>query len=135
MVLHQQQITITEVVMIGLIEGKILVEKNHQTAVVVVDMLMHHMNQIKVVSIQISCNFNIPMIQQFMLISAYGMSSRNSESNTWSSAPVKNYNSLGSNSGSSSMVMNTRPDPWSNSSSREIETNVWQRPPQPPADK
>lgn len=34
------------------------------------------------------------------------------------------------------MVMNTRPDPWSNSSSsREIETAVWQRPPQPPTDK
>jgi hypothetical protein len=64
------------------------------------------------------------------------MSSRNSESNSWSSAAVKNsYNSLGSNSGSSSMVLNTRPDPWSNSSSREIETNVWQRPPQPPSDK
>jgi hypothetical protein len=67
--------------------------------------------------------------------SSYGMS-RNSENNTWSSAPVKSsYSSLGSNSGSSSMVMNTRPDPWSNSSSsREIDTNVWQRPPQPPAD-
>lgn len=71
-----------------------------------------------------------------MLISAYGMSSRNSDSNTWSSAPVKSsYNSLGSNSVSSNMVMNTRPDPWSNSSNREIEPNVWQRPPQTPNDK
>lgn len=64
--------------------------------------------------------------------------SRNNESNTWSSAPLKNsYGSLGSNSGSNnSMVMSTRPDPWSNSSnSREIETTVWQRPPQPPTDK
>lgn len=71
-----------------------------------------------------------------ILILAYGIS-RNSESNTWSSGPIKSsYNSLGSSSGSSSMVMNTRPDPWSNSSSsREIETAVWQRPPQPPTDK
>lgn len=63
--------------------------------------------------------------------------SRNSESNTWSSAPLKNsYTSLGSNSGSSSMVMGTRPDPWSSTSnSRDIETAVWQRPPQPPTDK
>lgn len=69
-------------------------------------------------------------------ILAYGLS-RNSESNTWSSGPIKSsYNSLGSSSGSSSMVMNTRPDPWTNSSSsREIETTVWQRPPQPPTDK
>lgn len=140
MVLHQLQITIIEVVMIALIEEKIPVEKSHQTVVVVVDMLMHHMIQTKVVSFQLVIiminHFNILMIYQFIVISAYGMSSRNSENNTWS-APVKSsYSSLGSNSGSSSMVMNTRPDPWSNSSSREIETNVWQqRPPQPPADK
>lgn len=64
--------------------------------------------------------------------------SRSSESSTWSSAPVKssyNTHALGSNSASNSMVMNSRPDPWSNStSSREIETNVWQRP-QPPPEK
>lgn len=63
--------------------------------------------------------------------------SRNSENNAWPSAPVKSsYSSLGSNSGSSSMMMSTRPDPWNtSSSSREIETTVWQRPPQPPTDK
>lgn len=63
--------------------------------------------------------------------------SRSSEGSTWSSGPVKNsYSTLGSSSGSSSMVMSSRPDPWSNSSSREIETSVWQqRPPQPPTDK
>jgi hypothetical protein len=54
MVLRQQQITITGVVMIGLIEEKILVEKSHQTVVVVVYMLIHHMIQIKVVSVQSS---------------------------------------------------------------------------------
>lgn len=71
-----------------------------------------------------------------IFIPAYGMS-RNSESNTWSSTPVKSsYSSLGSNSGSSGLVMSSRPDPWTNSNSnREIETAVWQRPPQPPADK
>lgn len=70
-------------------------------------------------------------------ISAYGMS-RNSQSTNWSSAPVKSsYGSLGSNSGSSNIVISSRLDPWSNTSgSREIETNVWQRPlTQPPADK
>lgn len=63
--------------------------------------------------------------------------SRNSDSNTWSSTGVKSsYSSLGSNSGSNNMVMSSRPDPWSNSSSsREMETTVWSRPPQPPADK
>jgi hypothetical protein len=63
--------------------------------------------------------------------------SRNSESNTWSSAPVKSsYGSLGSSSGTNNMVMSSRPDPWSNSNnSREIETTVWQRPPQPPPEK
>jgi len=62
--------------------------------------------------------------------------SRNSESNTWTSAPVKSsYSSLNSNSGSSSMVMNTRPDPWTSGNGRDIETTVWQRPPQPPTDK
>lgn len=62
--------------------------------------------------------------------------SRNSESNTWQSAPVKgSYSSLGSNSGSSNMIMSSRPDPWTSSSGREIETTVWQRPPQPPTDK
>ncbi|KAF0719415.1 scaffold attachment factor B1-like isoform X1, partial [Aphis craccivora] len=60
--------------------------------------------------------------------------SRNSESNTWSSAPVKSsYGTLSSSSGTSNMVISSRPDPWSNSNnSREIETTVWQRPPQPP---
>lgn len=64
--------------------------------------------------------------------------SRNSQSANWSSAPVKSsYGSLGSSSGSSSMVMGNRLDPWSNTSgSREIDTTVWQRPlPQPPSDK
>lgn len=76
------------------------------------------------------------MITEQFFILAYGMS-RNSDSSAWSSAPVKSsYNSLSSNSGSSNIVMNTRPDPWSNSNSnREIETAVWQRPPQPPTDK
>lgn len=60
--------------------------------------------------------------------------SRNSESNTWQSASVKgSYSSLGSNSGSSNMIISSRPDPWT--SSRDIETTVWQRPPQPPTDK
>ncbi|XP_050058861.1 scaffold attachment factor B1-like isoform X3 [Aphis gossypii] len=65
--------------------------------------------------------------------SSYGMS-RNSESNTWSSAPVKSsYGTLSSSSGTNNMVISSRPDPWSNSNnSREIETTVWQRPPQPP---
>lgn len=31
--------------------------------------------------------------------------------------------------------MNTRPDPWTSGNGRDIETTVWQRPPQPPADK
>ncbi|KAL5235617.1 hypothetical protein ACI65C_003027 [Semiaphis heraclei] len=68
--------------------------------------------------------------------SSYGMS-RNSESNTWSSAPVKSsYGTLSSNSGTNNMVLSSRPDPWSNSNnSREIETTVWQRPPQPPSEK
>lgn len=63
--------------------------------------------------------------------------SRNNESNSWSPAPVKgSYGSIGSSSGSSSMVMNTRPEVWSSSSSRDIDTTVWQqRPPQPPTDK
>lgn len=63
--------------------------------------------------------------------------SRNSDSSTWSSNQVKgSYSSLGSNSGSNSMVMSSRPDPWSNSSSsREMEPSVWSRPPQPPAEK
>lgn len=63
--------------------------------------------------------------------------SRNSESNTWSSAPVKSsYGTLSSNSGTNNMVLSSRPDPWSNSNnSREIETTVWQRPPQPPSEK
>ncbi|KAL4090457.1 hypothetical protein QTP88_025288 [Uroleucon formosanum] len=66
--------------------------------------------------------------------SSYGGMSRNSESNTWPSAPVKNsYGTLSSSSGTNNMVMSSRPDPWSNSNnSREIETTVWQRPPQPP---
>ncbi|VVC31630.1 SAP domain,RNA recognition motif domain [Cinara cedri] len=69
--------------------------------------------------------------------SSYGLS-RNSQSTNWTSAPVKSsYGSLGSSSGSSSMVMSNRLDPWSNTSgSREIETNVWQRPlPPAPTDK
>ncbi|KAL4090456.1 hypothetical protein QTP88_025288 [Uroleucon formosanum] len=69
--------------------------------------------------------------------SSYGGMSRNSESNTWPSAPVKNsYGTLSSSSGTNNMVMSSRPDPWSNSNnSREIETTVWQRPPQPPPEK
>ncbi|KAF0768184.1 SAFB-like transcription modulator isoform X2, partial [Aphis craccivora] len=40
--------------------------------------------------------------------------SRNSESNTWSSAPVKSfYGTLSSSSGTNNMVINLRPDPWS----------------------
>lgn len=80
--------------------------------------------------------FIIIIVLTKFLILAYGIS-RNSESNTWSSGPIKSsYNSLGSSSGSNSMVMNTRPDPWSNSSSsRDIETAVWQRPLQTPTDK
>jgi len=63
--------------------------------------------------------------------------SRSSESNTWPSAPVKSsYGTLSSSSGTNNMVMSSRPDPWSNSNnSREIETTVWQRPPQPPPEK
>lgn len=64
--------------------------------------------------------------------------SRNNESNSWSTPPVKgSYNSIGSSSGSSSMVLNTRPEVWStSSSSRDIETAVWQqRPPQPSTEK
>ncbi|XP_050058864.1 uncharacterized protein LOC126550781 [Aphis gossypii] len=60
--------------------------------------------------------------------------SLSSESNTWSSAPVKSsYGTLSSSSGTNNMVISSRPDPWSNSNnSREIETTVWQRPRQPP---
>ncbi|MBW0585096.1 hypothetical protein O181_124811, partial [Austropuccinia psidii MF-1] len=109
-VLHQQQIIITEAVMIGQIVEKNLVRKI-QVVEVVTDMLMHHDSN----------------------KSSYGMS-RNSESNTWSSAPVKSsYGTLSSSSGTNNMVISSRPDPWSNSNnSREIETTVWQRPPQPP---
>ncbi|XP_016664093.1 scaffold attachment factor B2 isoform X2 [Acyrthosiphon pisum] len=69
--------------------------------------------------------------------SSYGGMSRSSESNTWPSAPVKSsYGTISSSSGTNNMVMSSRPDPWSNSNnSREIETAVWQRPPQPPPDK
>ena len=49
-VLHQQQIIITEVVMIGQIEEKNLVRKI-QAVVVVIDMPMRHMIQTKVVSL------------------------------------------------------------------------------------
>ncbi|XP_050523947.1 scaffold attachment factor B2-like isoform X2 [Daktulosphaira vitifoliae] len=66
---------------------------------------------------------------------SYGMS-RTSENSTWSSAPIKgSFSSIGSSSGTSSMPMSTRPDPWSSSSNREMEASVWQRPPQPPTDK
>jgi len=88
-----------------------------------------------------SCKFLNQFIIYFHIkitpfVSAYGMS-RNSESNAWSSTPVKSsYGTLSSSSGTNNMVINSRPDPWSNSNnSREIETTVWQRPPQPPPEK
>ncbi|XP_050424440.1 SAFB-like transcription modulator isoform X1 [Adelges cooleyi] len=66
--------------------------------------------------------------------SSYGMS-RSSDNSTWPTPPIKgSFSSLGSSSGSSSMTIGTRPDPWSTSSNREMETAVWQRPPQPPSD-
>jgi len=53
MVLRQQQIIITEIVMIVQIDGKNLVEKSQvevvEVAVTVADTLMHHMIQTKIV--------------------------------------------------------------------------------------
>jgi len=70
-----------------------------------------------------------------LFISAYGMS-RNSESNSWSSAAVKNsYGTVGSSSGTNNMVMSSRPDPWSHNNFRDMESSIWQRPSQPLPEK
>ncbi|XP_003248894.3 uncharacterized protein LOC100575122 [Acyrthosiphon pisum] len=67
--------------------------------------------------------------------SSYGMS-RNSESNSWSSAAVKNsYGTVGSSSGTNTMEMSSRPDPWSHNTFRDVESSIWQRPSQPLPEK
>ncbi|XP_027851006.2 scaffold attachment factor B1-like isoform X2 [Aphis gossypii] len=70
--------------------------------------------------------------------SSYGIS-RNSESNTWPSVQsihVKGtYGTLGASSGTNSMVVNMRPNPWGHSNFREMDPNVWQRTTQPPPEK
>lgn len=76
------------------------------------------------------------MVTLFIL--AYGIS-RNSESNTWPSVQsvhVKGtYGTLGASSGTNSMVVNMRPNPWGHSNFREMDPNVWQRTTQPPPEK
>jgi len=71
-----------------------------------------------------------------LFISAYGGLSRNSVSNSWSSAAIKNsYGAVGSSSGTNNMVINSRPDPWSHNTFRDMETSIWQRPSQPLPEK
>ncbi|KAL5235624.1 hypothetical protein ACI65C_003034 [Semiaphis heraclei] len=68
--------------------------------------------------------------------SSYGGLSRNSESNSWSSAAIKNsYGTVASSSGTNNMVINSRPDPWSHNTFRDMETSIWQRPSQPLPEK
>jgi len=65
--------------------------------------------------------------------------SRNSESNTWPSVQsvyVKGtYGTLGASSGTNSMVVNMRQNPWGHTNFREMDPNVWQRTTQPLPEK
>jgi len=71
-----------------------------------------------------------------LFILAYGGLSRNSESNSWSSAAVKNsYGTGGSSSVTNNMVISSRPDPWSHNTFRDMESSIWQHPSQPLPEK